>query len=161
MYTGMILCFSRISFIFSELIGFNNDSSSFFRSKLCYVYKKDITVANSFSSVISRLFSFSIDLLEFKPLLLKNGFIVSQNFLLFHKSFTFSFWKYSVLGRSLLIPCSSSGWGLICQCIVRWLLIINYFLVQKVELKIYYYRLLKFCFGLPKSLWHNHRVKRA
>ena len=29
------------------------------------------------------------------------------------------------------------------------------FLVQKVELKIYYYRLLKFCLGLTKSPWHN------
>ena len=34
-------------------------------------------------------------------------------------------------------------------------IIINYFLVQKVELKIYYYRLLKFCLGLTKSRWHN------
>ena len=33
--------------------------------------------------------------------------------------------------------------------------IINYFLVQKVELKIYYYSLLKFCLGLTKSPWHN------
>ena len=35
------------------------------------------------------------------------------------------------------------------------------FLVQKVELKIYYYRLLKFCLGLTKSPWHNLKVKIA
>ena len=38
---------------------------------------------------------------------------------------------------------------------MRRAVIINYFLVQKVELKIYYYRLLKFCLGLTKSPWHN------
>ena len=32
---------------------------------------------------------------------------------------------------------------------------IDYFLVQKVDLKIYYYRLLKFSSGLTKSPWHN------
>ena len=46
--------------------------------------------------------------------------------------------------------------------LMRRAVIINYFLVQKVELKIYYYRLLKFCLGLPKSPWHNlcqkHRI---
>ena len=31
---------------------------------------------------------------------------------------------------------------------MRRAVIINYFLVQNVELKIYYYRLLKFCLGL-------------
>ena len=30
-----------------------------------------------------------------------------------------------------------------------------YFLVPKVELKILYYRLLKFCLDLTKSPWHN------
>ena len=34
---------------------------------------------------------------------------------------------------------------------MRRAVIINYFLVQKVELKIYYHRLLKFCLGLTKS----------
>ena len=38
---------------------------------------------------------------------------------------------------------------------MRCAVIINYFLVQKVELKIYYYCLLKFCLGLAKSPWHN------
>ena len=65
---------------------------------------------------------------------------------------TFCFW----LGCTLLIPCSLSDWGLICQFAVQSLLVINYFLVQKVELKIcYYYCLLKFCLGLTRSLWHN------
>ena len=44
---------------------------------------------------------------------------------------------------------------------MRRAVIINYFLVQKVELKIYYYRLLKFCLGMTKSPWHNLKVKRA
>ena len=45
---------------------------------------------------------------------------------------------------------------------MRHAVIINYyFLVQKVELKIYYYRLLKFCLGLTKSPWHNLKVKIA
>ena len=38
---------------------------------------------------------------------------------------------------------------------MRRAVIINYFLAQKVELKIYYYLLLKFCLGLTKSPWHN------
>ena len=38
---------------------------------------------------------------------------------------------------------------------MRRAVIIIIFLVQKVELKIYYYRLLKFCLGLTKSPWHN------
>ena len=37
----------------------------------------------------------------------------------------------------------------------RAVIIINYFLVQKVEVKICYYLLLKFCLGLTKSPWHN------
>ena len=59
------------------------------------------------------------------------------------------------LGRSLLIPCSSSDWGLMCHCAVRNLVIINYVLVWKIELKMYYYCLLKFCLSLTKSPWHN------
>ena len=43
----------------------------------------------------------------------------------------------------------------------RSVIIIIHFLVQKVELKIYYYRLLEFCLGLTKSPWHNLKVKRA
>ena len=40
------------------------------------------------------------------------------------------------LGHSLLIPCSMSDWGLICQCAVLCqLLIINHFLVHKMELE--------------------------
>ena len=42
---------------------------------------------------------------------------------------------------------------------MRRAVIINYFLVQKMELKIYYY--LKFCLGLKKSPWNNLKVKRA
>ena len=38
---------------------------------------------------------------------------------------------------------------------MRRAVIINYLLVQKVELKIYCYRLVKFCLGLRKSPWHN------
>ena len=38
---------------------------------------------------------------------------------------------------------------------MRRAVIINYFLVQKVEVKICYYLLLKFCLGLTKSPWHN------
>ena len=43
------------------------------------------------SSEIKTSFSLSISLLKFRPLLLKNSFIVFQNFLLSVKSFTFSF----------------------------------------------------------------------
>ena len=38
---------------------------------------------------------------------------------------------------------------------MRHAVIINYLLVQKVELKIYCYCLVKFCLGLRKSPWHN------
>ena len=42
---------------------------------------------------------------------------------------------------------------------MRRAVIMNYFLVEKVELKIYYYRLLKFCLGLAKLPWHNFSQK--
>ena len=50
-------------------------------------------------------------------------------------------------------------WGL-NMSMRRAVIIIIHFLVQKVELKIYY-RLLEFCLGLTKSPWHNLKVKRA
>ena len=55
---GWCLYFSRISFIFSELKGFYDESSSCFRFKPSVMFTKKlfITVANSFSSVIGRLF---------------------------------------------------------------------------------------------------------
>ena len=49
----------------------NDDSLSFSISRPSVMFTKKvfITVANSFSSVIGRLFSFNINLFEFKPLL--------------------------------------------------------------------------------------------
>ena len=40
-----------------------------------------------------------------------------------------------IYGCSLLILCSSSDGGLMYQCAVRELLIINYFLVHKIEVE--------------------------
>ena len=56
------------------------------------------------------------------------------------------------ISQSLLIPCSLSDWDL---RYVHAPCSNYYFLVQKMELKIYYYCLLKFCLGLTKSLWHD------
>ena len=38
---------------------------------------------------------------------------------------------------------------------MRCVVIINHFLVQKVEWKVYYYCVLKLCLDLTKSPWHN------
>ena len=54
-----------------------------------------IVLERTDSSEINLLFSISIDLLVFKSLLLKNGFIVFQNFLLSFISLTLIFSKYS------------------------------------------------------------------
>ena len=59
-------------------------SLSLLKSKSAVIFTKYlfIKVLKAFSSVIKTSFSLSISLLEFRPLLLKHGLIIFQNFLL-------------------------------------------------------------------------------
>ena len=70
-----------------------------FNFKLFVILMKNLFImeASCFSSETSSPFSLSSILFEFRPLLLKYGLIIFQNFLLSDKSFTFRFWKYSFL----------------------------------------------------------------
>ena len=95
-------------------------------SLLC-LRKVFITVANSFFFVISWLFSFSIILLECRPLLLKNGLVIFQNFLLCDKSFTFSFWKYSVLVLQRRFTKKFLCFFVICPVVFCSVIMINIF----------------------------------
>ena len=72
---------------------------SSFNFKLFVILMKNLFImeASCFSSETSSPFSLSSILFEFNPLLLKYGLFAFQNFLLSDKSFTFRFWKYSVL----------------------------------------------------------------